>query len=107
MKHIIHLQGQSFTYCGEIRCTHVVIGRRDIGSERVAEPEGRPGTPEYAEQYEKRLAFVRNETGGRYALKPLEWAVDEEEAEKLAAHFALEGHIDISIAPVSAVIENG
>lgn len=96
MKHELHLGGIQYTYDGEIACTHAVIGQRDTEKER---PE--PGASAAA-----RMKYANDTTAGRYALKPLEWAADESEAQALAAQFTAAGWINVSIVPVSAVIEN-
>lgn len=102
MKHIAYLNGTEFTYDGELPCTHVVIGQRDIDSERPEVAEVL--TP--AEQVAL-AKFAHDCTAGRYSMRPLEWASDMEEAEKLAEHFrAMNCWLNVQIIPVNTVIEN-
>jgi len=103
MKHELYLDGKSFTLDGELPCTHVVIGQRDIEKERVEAP---PPDNRDTELLARRSKFVHDEIGGRYALRPLEWAKDTKEAEKLAKQFAKKGWINVKILPVDTVIEN-
>lgn len=103
MKHILYLNAREFAYDGELPCTHAVIGQRDIAKERVDLPDPATMTPA---QYALRAKFVRDEIAGRYAVKPLEWAEDEKEAQELAAHFLAAGWLNVRIVPVDTVIEN-
>lgn len=102
MKHIAYLNGTEFTYDGELPCTHVVIGQRDIEGERPK--VAKVLTP--AEQVAL-AKFAHDATAGRYSLRPLEWATDMEEAEKLAERFRAEGcWLHVRIIPVDTVLEN-
>ena len=103
MKHEIYLGGKAFAYDGALLCTHCVIGQRNIEAERVEVPL--PNN-EDAELLNRRKKFVYNKIGGRYSLKPLEWAENIEEAEKLVNRFCAEDWINVKIVPVDSVIEN-
>ena len=103
MKHVLYLHGTEYTYDGEIACTHVVMGQRDIAKERPAFELATNLTN--AQQIEL-AKFAHNATSGRYAIKPLEWCEDEAEAAALTARFQGDGWINVSVVPVDAVIEN-
>lgn len=103
MKHVLYLHGTEYTYDGEIACTHVVMGQRDIAKERPAFEQATNLTN--AQQIEL-SKFAHNATSGRYSIKPLEWCENEAEAEAFVARFQSEGWINVSIVPVSDVIEN-
>jgi len=101
MKHVIYLNGTEYTYDGEIACTHVVMGQRDIAKERPAFE--RATTNEHQIELAK---FAHDATSGRYSIKPLEWCEDEAEANAFVTRFQAEGWINVSIVPVNDVIEN-
>jgi len=103
MKHHLYLGGKVFVYDGVLPCTHCVIGQRNIEIERVELPSS---DNEDKELLNRRKKFVYNEISGRYALKPLEWAENMEEAEKLVDRFCAEDWINVKIVPVNSVIEN-
>lgn len=103
MKHELYLNGKAFTYDGVLPCTHCVIGQRDSEQERVEPP---PPDNKNTELLARRSKFVHDEIGGRYAVRPLEWATDEKEAQELAARFLAAGWINVRIVPVDTVIEN-
>jgi hypothetical protein len=103
MKHEIYLGGKAFAYDGVLPCVYCVIGQRNIETERVDVP---PPSNEDAELLDRRRKFVYNEIGGRYSLRPLEWAESIEEAEMLVARFCAEDWINVKIVPVDSVIEN-
>ena len=103
MKHQIYLGGKIFAYDGVLPCTHCVIGQRNIETERVEMPS--PDNKD-AELLNYRKKFVYNQISGRYALRPLEWAENIEEAEKLVDRFSVEDWINVKIVPVDSVIEN-
>lgn len=113
MKHRFYLDRKAFTYDGEIPCTHVVIGQRD---QAAAEEKlrGELSAKDYAiaiasgklteEQRVARAAFVFDLNRGWYALKPLEWAVSEADAETIAEDFKADGWLNVAIREVSQVI---
>jgi len=103
MKHVLYLHGTEYTYDGEIACTHVVMGQRDIAKER---PAFELATNLTNEQQIELAKFAHDATSGRYSIKPLEWCEDEAEAEALAARFQADGWINVSIVPVNDVIAN-
>jgi hypothetical protein len=103
MKHEIYFGGKAFAYDGVLPCTHCVIGQRNIETERVEAPLP---TNEDTELSSRRKKFVYDEIGGRYALKPLEWAENIEEAKKLVDRFCAEDWINVKIVLVDSVIEN-
>jgi hypothetical protein len=103
MKHCLYLNGTEYTYDGVLPCTRVVIGQLDIAKERPAFEQATNLTNEQQIELAK---FAHNATSGRFAVKPLEWCEDEAEAEAFVARFQSEGWINVSIVPVSDVIEN-
>ena len=103
MKHLLHLGGIEYTYDGELPCSHVVIGQRDVEKEN---PNINTSKPLSQSDHAKLSKFVHDQTSGRFAVKPLEWCESETEAKHNVKRFRADGCINIRIAEVNAVIEN-
>lgn len=116
MRHIIHIGAKQFRNESEVPYTHVLIGQRDkehfrpnIEQKRISlvGPRQDGIAPLTEDEKITLMQFSRDEIEGRFAIKPLIWCASEGEAEAAMPDFPAPEWINLSVAPVAAVIRNG
>lgn len=102
MRHTYYFEGTAVHYDGEFRCPLVVIGQRNVENFKVKFVDPKNPTEEEAAANRH---FCRDRMKGKFTLRPLEWCENQEEAEKMQAHFETLGFINVSIERVKTIRE--
>ena len=101
MRHSLDIGGRAFRLDHHQHHTHGIVARQNTEHFRPAVVDAKHPTP--AER-EALRAYQRGTTNGRFALKVVEWATSEEEANAKAAAFTAPEWLDVRVLPVTQVI---